>query len=97
MGTHKHFSCGYKRSLLFVVYKSTQRTNKSQIVFVNLTISGSKIKVFTLNIGFNTPIKLEGKPLEFASDFKYLGSFIQSSGHDFKVRKGKAWGAFWTL
>lgn len=64
---------------------------------VNLNISSSKTKVLAVNTGSNTPIKLEGKPLEFVSDFKYLGSFIRSSGHDFKVRKGKAWGAFWTL
>lgn len=42
-------------------------------------------------------ITINGKPLKFVEDLKYLGSYIAASEHDFKTRKGKAWVAFWNL
>ena len=37
---------------------------------------------------------LNGINIKLVNDFKYLGSYINSSENDFKIRKGLAWKAY---
>ena len=45
----------------------------------------------------NTKIKLDGQSIEWVDNFRYLGSMMLSSETDLKVRKCKAWEAFWKM
>ena len=64
---------------------------------VGLEINTDKTKLMIFNSDQNQTIKLNGEIIETVSDFKYLGSHMESSEKDFKIRKGQAWGAFWLL
>jgi len=45
------------------------------------------------NIPGNTELTANGKPLKKVIDFKYLGSWVDNSAKDIKVRKAQAWTA----
>ena len=64
---------------------------------VGLVINDDKTKFIAINIPENPTLELEGLSLERVEDFKYLGSYVVSAEKDFKHRRGKAWGAFWTM
>ena len=64
---------------------------------VGLIINDDKTKFIATNISGNPTMELDGLPLERVDDFKYLGSYVVSTEKDFKHRRGKAWGAFWTM
>ena len=64
---------------------------------MGLVIYDDKTKFIAINIPENPTLELEGLSLERVEDFKYLGSYVVSAEKDFKHRRGKAWGAFWTM
>ncbi len=58
---------------------------------VGLHLNTKKTKVTAYNIN-DPPIHTrDGTTLHLESDFKYLGSWINSSEKDLKIRKGQAW------
>ena len=63
---------------------------------VGLIINPSKTKIIAINVP-PPKILLYNTEIEVVKDFSYLGSYIASSEHDIKCRKGKAWSAFWML
>ena len=61
---------------------------------VGLHLNATKTELLTVNIpGPETIKSLSGKQLKRVDHFKYLGSYIPDSFHDFKVRKAMAWDA----
>ena len=61
---------------------------------VGLDINAKKTKYLTYNIEDpGTLITIEGTELEKKDDFKYLGSWIDSTEKDIKTRKAQAWQA----
>ena len=57
-------------------------------------LNESKTKYVTVNCPTYGSIKsVGGETTEKKADYKYLGSWIGSSEHDFMVHKAKAWGA----
>ena len=61
---------------------------------VGLHLNAGKTKTLLVNIPTTSNVHtLDGTKLENISDFKYLGSSIPDSFHDFKCRKGQAWSA----
>ena len=53
-------------------------------------------------MAFNTPESIvlktaDGQSLQVEKDFKYLGSWINSSEKDIKVRKAQAWNALHSM
>ena len=66
---------------------------------VGLFINVGKTKVMTLNINDQAgDLKSRsGETIENVDDFVYLGSWIEGTERDIKVRKGKAWGALHRL
>ena len=68
----------------------------SKAAEVGLVISDDKTKVLAINVP-SPAITLDAVQLEVVQDFKYLGSYVNSTEYDFKCRKGKAWAAFWLL
>ena len=59
---------------------------------VGLHLNESKTKYLTVNCP-DTTIKAKNGNIERVVDFVYLGSWIDNTIHDFKVRKAKAWKA----
>jgi len=49
------------------------------------------------NISGNTELTANGKTLKLVTDFKYLGSWVDNSAKDIKVRKAQAWTAILKL
>jgi len=45
------------------------------------------------NVPGNTELTANGKPLQKVIDFKYLGSWVENSAKDIKVRRAQAWTA----
>ena len=64
-------------------------------MFINV----GKTKVMTLNINDQAGDlrSRSGETIENVDDFIYLGSWIEGTERDIKVRKGKAWGALHRL
>ena len=62
---------------------------------VGLRLNSKKTEVITYNIPPGHPplMTAEGNPLKEVSDFKYLGSWVNSTEQDIKVRKALAWRA----
>ena len=61
---------------------------------VGLSLNARKTEVITYNVPDHVPLTtLEGRPLKEVNDFKYLGSWVDSSEHDVCVRKALAWKA----
>ena len=61
---------------------------------VGLYLNASKTELLTMNIPGTDSIKsISGHELKRVDSFKYLGSQIPDSFHDFKVRKAMAWDA----
>ncbi len=76
--------------------EKTNRLNKFAKQ-TGLDISTTKTQVMTINTSMNTPITVNGEPLDFVDDFTYLGSLISKDNgaqKDIKARLGKAQGAF---
>ena len=67
---------------------------ESECAKIGLSINSKKTKVITCNLSLASPITtIDGAPLEIVEDFRYLGSFINSSEQDIRVRKARAWKA----
>ena len=81
---------------LSAAQKQLEETSKNAKE-VGLDINIGKTKLMIFNSDQNQKISLNGETIETVSDFKYLGSHMESSEKDFKTRKGQAWGAFWLL
>ena len=67
---------------------------ESECKKVGLGLNGPKTKALTYNI--DNPPQLctrDGTKLEYKDDFKYLGSWVDSSEKDISVRKALAWKA----
>ena len=64
---------------------------------VGLTISIPKTEFLTINCNPGPGLKVNDTQIQHTTDFKYLGSLVQSSQRDLKRRKGLAWTAFWKL
>ena len=61
---------------------------------VGLGINAKKTKYLTYNINVSEALKTsEGTELERKEDFKYLGSWIDSTEKDIRIRKAQAWQA----
>ena len=61
---------------------------------VGLGINAKKTKGLPLNTENLTPLlTLDGTELEWVEDFKYLGSWVESTEKDIRVRKALAWQA----
>ena len=61
---------------------------------VGLGLNGPKTKSLAYNVEDLVPMKtLDGTELEWKEDFKYLGSWVDSSAKDMSVRKALAWKA----
>ena len=61
---------------------------------VGLGLNGPKTKSLAYNVDDPVPLKtLDGTELEWKDDFKYLGSWVDSSAKDVAVRKALAWKA----
>jgi len=61
---------------------------------VGLMLNAKKTEVITYNTPEHTPLKtLEGRELKEVPDFKYLGSWVDSTERDIKIRRAKAWRA----
>ena len=64
---------------------------------VGLIISASKTEYMTINCHPQPQLQVYGNSINQVSDFKYLGSMMESSSSDLKRRKDLAWAAFWNL
>ena len=59
---------------------------------VGLGLNGPKTKALAYNITNPPPLHtLDGQQIEWKSDFKYLGSWVDSTERDIRVRKALAW------
>lgn len=59
-----------------------------------LGINAKKTKIITYNIQGEVTINTnDGQKIDLESDFKYLGSWIDSTDRDIKARKAQAWRA----
>ena len=66
---------------------------------VGLHINASKTKVMTFNLedDSNTIQSITGEAISTVDDFVYLGSWIENTDRDVKIRKAKAWAAIHRL
>ena len=65
---------------------------------VGLHMNESKTKVLGVNIDTSGKITTDaGNTLETVEDFVYLGAWVESTEHDIKVGKAKAWAAYHKL
>ena len=81
----------------------TDKTSESTILLhkientakeIGLNINAGKTEFISINQGENEKIKsLNGKDIKKVSDFKYLGSYIQSTEKDMNIRLAKSWAA----
>lgn len=61
---------------------------------VGLGINAKKTKGLPLNVEDPAPLHtLDGTELEWVEDFKYLGSWVESTEKDIRIRKALAWQA----
>ena len=61
---------------------------------VGLGLNGPKTKFLAYNVDVDQPLRtLNGTALEQKDDFKYLGSWSDSSEKDIQIRKALAWKA----
>ena len=60
---------------------------------VGLNINEDKTEYITINIPNNTELQANGKTLNRVDNFKYLGSWVENTSKDLKIRKGQAWTA----
>ena len=60
---------------------------------IGLHVNAKKTEYMLYNQPDGDLITLEGNTLKQVNKFKYLGSWIQSSGDDMDIRIGQAWGA----
>jgi len=60
---------------------------------VGLNVNEDKTKYMSYNIPGNTELTANGKPLKKVLDFKYLGSWVDNSAKDIKVRTARTWTA----
>ena len=67
---------------------------ESAAATVGLQMNASKTKFMTYNIKGNAVLyTIDGKHLDQVNDFQYLGSWVDESEKDFKIRKALAWKA----
>ena len=71
---------------------SVEHANKVYVT-VGLLLSEKKTKVMTCNVAPDPILTNGGIALEEVEDFKYLGSWVNSSERDIKTRKALAWKA----
>ena len=64
---------------------------------VGLQININKTHALTNQNTNNKSIKLNGQPIQWVDNVKYLGSMVLSSSTNVKARKGQAWKAFWKM
>jgi exonuclease III len=65
---------------------------EEECAYVGLGLNGPKTKYLKYNIDDNTPLRTsDGTVLECKDDFKYLGSWVDSTEKDIAVRKALAW------
>ena len=57
---------------------------------VGLNINEDKTEYMTINIPNNTELQANGKTLNRVDNFKYLGSWVENTSKDLKIRKGQA-------
>ena len=61
---------------------------------VGLQLNARKTEVMTYNLNEHDPVKtVSGTELKEVGDFKYLGSWVESTEKDIKIRKALAWKA----
>ena len=81
----------------------TDKTSEAKILLhkientakeIGLNINAGKTEFISINQVENEKIKsLNGKDIKKVSDFKYLGSYIQSTEKDMNIRLAKSWAA----
>lgn len=83
------------------IMSATELLHRVELAAANigLFINAGKTKVMTLNMGDQAgDLRSQwGEPIENVEDFIYLGSWIDGTERDIKVRKGKAWAALHRL
>ena len=60
---------------------------------IGLTSNAKKTKVMSVNLPLTALQSANAIPLETVDDFKYLGSWVNSTNQDIRVRKAMAWKA----
>ena len=71
---------------------------ESECKKVGLHLNTKKTKVMAINTPESIVLKtVDGQTLQVEKDFKYLGSWINSSEKDIKVRKALAWNALHSM
>ena len=67
---------------------------ESECIKVGLGLNAKKTEVMTYNIPEHAPLRtVSGDVLKEVVDFKYLGSWVESTEGDIKIRKALAWRA----
>ena len=67
---------------------------ESSAAQIGLVMNAKKTKVMAYNQDDEVKIiTRDGSQLEVVQDFKYLGSWVDSTENDIKIRKGEAWRA----
>ena len=78
----------------------TDKTNEAIILFhkiektakeIGLSIYTGKTKFISINEGINDIKSLNGKNIKEVSNFKYIGSYIQSTEKYINIRLAKSW------
>ena len=79
-----------KTSEAIILLHKIEKTTKE----ICLSINTGKTKFISINQGINEVIKsLNGKNIKEVSDFKYIGSYIQSTEKYINIRLAKSWAA----
>ena len=60
---------------------------------VGPNINEDKTEYMAYNTPGDTELLASGKPLKKVIDFKYLGSWVDNSAKDIKIRNAQAWSA----
>ena len=66
---------------------------ESECLKIGLTSNAKKTKVMCVNLPLTALQSANGIPLETVDDFKYLGSWVNSTNQDIRVRNAMAWNA----
>ena len=65
---------------------------------VGIEVNIAKTEYMALNVpDGHQHVSVHGQELARVSNFKYLGSRMESSDADLSYRTGQAWSAFWKL
>ena len=70
----------------------TRLENEAEKVGLHLNVGKTEVMIFDQNAATNL-VASGGEEIKVVDDFKYLGSYVNSSSNDIKIRKALAWSA----